>query len=234
MSRVVSHELGHALWDLEDEYDTGICNPQAFLPWGPNVAAAAQNPLPWASLMTPVAARSLPTDDGAVGVYMGALYCPFDMVRPSPNCHMRSQNKPEFCTVCRAHIQNEFAKRTGECQPQGSCSHSECSVGGALTKSCGVCASSVCVQHPECCDPAHGWTELCVRAAQELPGPCRGICFDNKSTCSHSVCEAGVALPTSCSTCVASVCKRDKFCCTNKWDHFCTSEAKQDPFCKCS
>jgi hypothetical protein len=41
------------------------------------------------------------------------------------------------------------------------------------------------------------------------------------------------ALPSSCSTCAGSVCQKDPFCCSGKWDTICTTEAERDPYCSC-
>ncbi len=44
------------------------------------------------------------------------------------------------------------------------------------------------------------------------------------SSCSHDVCEAGVALPSSCDDCAAAVCAADSYCCTSSWDSSCVGE----------
>jgi hypothetical protein len=50
-------------------------------------------------------------------------------------------------------------------------------------------------------------------------------------TCDHSVCESGPKLIFECSSCVATVCAADDFCCNNEWDGQCIGEAVQ--FCGC-
>jgi hypothetical protein len=228
---VAGHEIGHALWGLEDEYDYGTCNPANFEPLGPNVALGS--PYPWESLLTK--GVTLPTTDTSldvVGAYEGAIYCASGAYRPQYTCFMRELGPP-FCKVCRAHVQQEFASRTLACHPKTDCAHAECATGDALNKSCSPCASAVCLVKPECCDPTNGWTEECVDAAKDMVGACRGICAGGPSSCGHSECDKGVALDASCSTCAESVCKKDELCCVNVWDFICAMEAERDPFCSC-
>jgi hypothetical protein len=233
VARIAGHEIGHALWDLEDEYDYGTCNPDAYEPIGPNVALGS--PYPWQALMTK--GVQLPTtaeDKTTVGAYKGALYCPENVYRPQFSCFMRDAFD-DFCKVCLAHVNKQFKERTAACQPKGSCNHSECAVGGALTQSCGACSSAICSLFPDCCDPAKGWTEECVAEAKKTVGICRGVCADGVSACAHDECTEGAALNESCSTCAAAVCERDSYCCsdTGKWDWICASEAERDPYCEC-
>lgn len=225
------HELGHALFGLEDEYEYGTCNPGAYEPLGPNVALGS--PYPWAPMFTK--GINIPTvdpDPSVVGVYEGALYCPKGAYRPQSTCFMRTLDS-KFCKVCAAHVSKSFLSRTPGCQPKGSCEHSECAAGPALTKGCSACASSVCATHPDCCDPAESWSADCVKVAQGIVGACRGICAVNDGSCAHSECSEGAALTAGCSTCAGSVCERDPYCCDEKWDLICAKEAGEDPFCSC-
>lgn len=48
---------------------------------------------------------------------------------------------------------------------------------------------------------------------------------DNPTQCAHDVCEAGVALTSTCDPCATTVCNADAFCCTTKWDSLCASRA---------
>lgn len=45
--------------------------------------------------------------------------------------------------------------------------------------------------------------------------------------CAHDVCQAGEALDPSCSTCAATVCEVDSFCCETFWDRICVQEAEE-------
>ncbi|WP_437837092.1 hypothetical protein [Sorangium sp. So ce1153] len=45
-----------------------------------------------------------------------------------------------------------------------------------------------------------------------------------ESTCGHSICETGAAVPATCDSCVTSICDVDPFCCTNAWDSVCVNE----------
>jgi len=227
---IMSHELAHALFDLADEYSDGTCNPETSFK-GPNVALSLKA-IPWTDELTK--GVSLPTtgsDPNTVGAYEGALYCTTGVYRPQHTCKMRDASVG-FCKVCLSQINARFAARTAACH-KGTCDHSECDAGGALDKSCSACTSTVCSVKPECCDSEKGWTDECVKIAKSTPGPCRGVCYDGSSSCSHSECEEGGSLGASCSTCAGSVCEKDPYCCSGKWDGICKLEAAKDPYCSC-
>lgn len=44
--------------------------------------------------------------------------------------------------------------------------------------------------------------------------------------CPHDECTVGAALDSSCSSCVATVCVEDPFCCASKWNTYCIDIAK--------
>ncbi|MBX3126288.1 MAG: C40 family peptidase [Polyangiaceae bacterium] len=113
------------------------------------------------------------------------------------------------------------------------CAHSPCKVGAPLNVGCSSCANMVCIQKPSCCDPSGTWDQGCVELAGDSPGACASECADGQSSCSHSECEAGSALPTGCSSCAASVCAKDAYCCSGAWDWICAKAAKADPYCSC-
>jgi hypothetical protein len=43
-------------------------------------------------------------------------------------------------------------------------------------------------------------------------------------TCSHLLCNTGVALTSGCNSCATSICAADSFCCNNTWDSICVGE----------
>lgn len=77
---------------------------------------------------------------------------------------------------------------------------------------------------PACADVA---TEL-AKAALCYGVDCTLQCSSSKpSGCTHTECTAGAALASSCSSCAATVCKSDSYCCNSGWDSVCVNEAKQ-------
>lgn len=105
------------------------------------------------------------------------------------------------------------------CAP--ACAHDECSQGSALTDGCSPCASTVCAADAFCCE--EGWDNLCVQQATELCGACEA---PPPAACAHSECESGAVLDPACSTCAATVCATDAFCCDDTWDALCVQEAE--------
>jgi hypothetical protein len=232
---VMGHELGHALFDLSDEYDYGFCFPMAlqiFGGIGPNIALDLGS-IPWSPLLT--AGVELPTTGGdasTVGAYEGGLYCKSGVYRPQQNCFMR-HNSADFCAVCASHVKARFAARTAGCATAEPCVHGECQTGAALSPVCGGCAAAVCAARPSCCEPGGAWDEACVGIAQSLTSVCRGVCADGQSTCGHDECVSGAALAASCSSCADSVCQKDPACCSGAWGSSCAARAAEDPFCVC-
>jgi hypothetical protein len=112
----------------------------------------------------------------------------------------------------------------GVCTTGGNCSHPICSTGGALTTACDACAAQVCAADSFCC--SNSWDSICVGEVQSV---CKQSCTGGGgggggSTCSHSICNSGVKLTSTCDSCAAQICADDSFCCNNKWDSQCVSE----------
>jgi hypothetical protein len=117
--QVVVHEFGHSFAGLADEYayesEDIPMYPHDIEPWEPNITTLADFGSKWQDLLeknTPV-----PTPEGRnapeVGVYEGAGYSLTGVYRPSVDCRMRSNERPEFCIVCQRGIRRviEFYTR---------------------------------------------------------------------------------------------------------------------------
>ncbi len=117
-NNIALHEIGHAAFDLADEYSEGlgdhaikepaaanitIKKTLANLKWKQHVAAGTAIP----TATNPACPRNInvvtaPAAAG-VGTYEGARRFDCRVYRPSNVCKMRTLNDP-FCAVCRAHI----------------------------------------------------------------------------------------------------------------------------------
>lgn len=108
LDRVFAHELGHALFDLRDEYNYGTCNPNGSD--SPNTSHNLGN-LPWKDMVN----ASLPTAVGegenpqTVGAFEGADYCEKGAYRPSGHCMMN--DLAEFCPVCLRRLNGVLSSR---------------------------------------------------------------------------------------------------------------------------
>jgi hypothetical protein len=95
-ARLAVHELGHAAFDLADEY--GGDGPAASGDGEPhrvNVSRVGDpSRVKWADLVTA---------DGQVGCYEGGDRTAYGIYRPSLRCRMRSVHEP-FCPVCAREI----------------------------------------------------------------------------------------------------------------------------------
>jgi hypothetical protein len=107
---IITHELGHNIGHLADEYDCYICDgsddnltysgtepspvnitnqtDRSLLKW--NTYVAASTPLP----------TIVDNPPGVVGLFEGGGYMRFGMYRPQMNCQMRTTGAA-FCAVCR-------------------------------------------------------------------------------------------------------------------------------------
>ena len=106
---VVGHELGHALFNLDDEYSpTDGCDRAVQL--GPNISRSAERAeLPWRVLVDDDVPLPTPSDPAGphaarVGAFEGARYCETGLFRSSLRCNMNGLG--ELCPVCRCSMQS--------------------------------------------------------------------------------------------------------------------------------
>jgi len=117
---IITHELGHGLGELADEYDCYVCDGS-----DDNRTYSGGDPLEvnitnntdrattkWHDLID--AATALPTTTdlppGVVGLWQGGGYYRFGMFRPQNICHMRSTSDP-FCAVCARKVDGDLTIR---------------------------------------------------------------------------------------------------------------------------
>ena len=105
---IVTHELGHFVGHLADEYDYGYsgCYSGAE-PWQVNITKQT-NPtlIKWKDLILP--GTPIPTlvdnPPGVVGLWQGAYYYTCGVYRPQFTCHMKT-TASEFCAVCTREME---------------------------------------------------------------------------------------------------------------------------------
>ena len=116
--RILAHELGHALFDLGDEYVSGrgtfppLCSVSGWFGAGEkaNVTTDGGSP-PWWDLVTegvPLPTPNSPDYGGVVGAFEGAQGCDNGYFRPSYHCMMDNSNAFDFCPVCRREMDRFF------------------------------------------------------------------------------------------------------------------------------
>lgn len=121
---IITHELGHKVASLADEYDCYRCdgsddNRTYEAAWGEPTAVnltinTDRATIKWASFID--AATPLPTTSnvpaGVAGLWEGGGYIRFGIYRPQLNCHMRDLNA--FCVACNQEMNRVL---TGKCTP---------------------------------------------------------------------------------------------------------------------
>jgi hypothetical protein len=128
------------------------------------------------------------------------------------------------CAPCSNPLQACGQNQGGGNNPASSCDHGTDVVGGPLSSGCSTCAATVCQADPYCCNTS--WDSVCVNEAAQMCGQSQGG-NQGGGSCVHSECVTGSKLTTGCSSCAASVCAADSFCCNNSWDGLCVQKAEQ-------
>lgn len=109
---------------------------------------------------------------------------------------------------------------------QGACAHDQCTQGVALSGACSPTAATICAVDSYCC--AVAWDSICVDEVQSIANNL--VCTASASRCEHTLCTSGATLTPGCdsppiaSSCVASICAVDPYCCNGAWDPICVSE----------
>lgn len=117
---IITHELGHGLGELADEYDCYVCDGS-----DDNRTYSGGDPLEvnittntdrattkWRDLINAATAIPTTTDSppGVVGLWEGGGYYRYSMFRPQSSCHMRRAADP-FCAVCARKVDGDLAIR---------------------------------------------------------------------------------------------------------------------------
>lgn len=123
---IITHELGHKIGSLADEYDCYNCAtdlnrtyPAAGAePTAVNITKqTVRASIKWNSLIA--AATPLPTTSdvpaGVVGIWEGGGYYRFGLYRPQSSCHMRSTGSA-FCAVCSGEMNRILSAKCTACE----------------------------------------------------------------------------------------------------------------------
>lgn len=122
---ILTHELGHKIGDLADEYDCYVCNGSdddrvytGAEPTEPNATIETDRVLvKWSSFIDPN--TPLPTTVnmpvGVVGLWEGAAYYAKGVYRPQWICHMRS-TAAAFCAVCDDAMARSLGSHCSLCE----------------------------------------------------------------------------------------------------------------------
>lgn len=120
---IITHELGHKIGGLADEYDCYVCdgsdsNRTYTGPEPTKVNLTKQTTLAtikWSSLIPPGTPLPTTVDNpvGVVGLWEGGGYYRFSIYRPQAHCHMRDGSA--FCEVCRQELFDRLTSRCSAC-----------------------------------------------------------------------------------------------------------------------
>jgi hypothetical protein len=122
---------------------------------------------------------------------------------------------------------------TTDCSQLGQmCGFDESGAIGCVDDPCaglpaeGLCDGDVATR---CTHPNEGERRVVSTDCSALGGTCgiqNGEVACISVGCAHEVCDQGTTLTPECSTCAASICAVDPFCCETGWDAFCVGEVQ--------
>lgn len=112
--QVFTHELGHGLAGLADEYYSSAVAydefyPLSVEPWEPNITTMVDFDRKWKGMIKKSTPTPTPAEEsyaGVVGLFEGGGYSAMGIFRPQLNCRMKSNEAEEFCKVCQAALRN--------------------------------------------------------------------------------------------------------------------------------
>lgn len=110
---VVVHEFGHSFGGLADEYfyENDLMTdtyPLDIEPWEQNITTRIDFASKWQDMLqanTPIPTPTSAAKKYQVGAFEGGGYSAKGVYRPSDDCRMRTNEYPEFCSVCRRALQ---------------------------------------------------------------------------------------------------------------------------------
>lgn len=110
--KVFTHELGHGLAGLADEYYSSEVAYDEFYPlkvepWEPNITTLVSFDLKWKNMIPkgiPVPTPAKEKYSGVTGLFEGGGYSAKGIYRPEMDCRMKSNGPKGFCSVCREAI----------------------------------------------------------------------------------------------------------------------------------
>lgn len=109
---VVVHEFGHSFAGLADEYayesEAIPMYPHDIEPWEHNITTLCEFDKKWKNQLpknTEVPSKII-EGNNKIGVYEGAGYSLKGVYRAHPDCRMRTNTYPEFCSVCQKALRD--------------------------------------------------------------------------------------------------------------------------------
>ncbi len=108
---VMTHELGHSVSGLADEYYTSEVSVEDYYPlniepWEPNITTLVNFEKKWKKLVKPNTPIPTPVEGyrEVVGVFEGGGYQAKGVFRPVVSCSMKDIEYNHFCPVCKMSI----------------------------------------------------------------------------------------------------------------------------------
>lgn len=106
---ISSHELGHGLVGLADEYYANEADEISYFytldkePWEKNITSLADFGAKWKHLVaknTPIPTPRIKKFENVLGAFEGGAYQPKGIYSPMQDCKMKSNNTNVFCPAC--------------------------------------------------------------------------------------------------------------------------------------
>jgi hypothetical protein len=120
LAYLVTHEIGHSIFGLADEYYTSEVGVEAFYntetePWEPNITSLVDFSAKWEDMLDSTIPIPTPNSSNfadVLGLFEGAGYMAKSLYRPSYDCTMKSVKFNYFCPVCKKAIKEMIESYT--------------------------------------------------------------------------------------------------------------------------
>lgn len=110
---IASHELGHGLIGLADEYYDNTQDEVNYFytldiePWEPNISTLVNFKKKWKHLVdkkTPIPTPRTPKYENVTGAFEGGSYQSKGIFSPAQDCKMKSNNTKKLCPACQEAV----------------------------------------------------------------------------------------------------------------------------------
>ncbi len=143
----------------------------------------------------------------------GTSVCPITNVTP---------NVPAaIVEPCTSGLDCQINQHCTGPQTSGTCAHSKCMPGAALSSTCDSCVARICAVDSTCCSTS--WSPSCVAKVATV---CDATCQPYSCYVPNLCAAQTEPVAASCNSCVASICAiaGNENCCTGTWSQACADQ----------
>jgi hypothetical protein len=209
---VLTHELGHTLAALPDEYsDAGWCADRGFFPYSPNISKST--PLEWAC----AEGETTCPGGGPVGHNPVGGGCDADLGTPCPACMMRDATT-DFCPICQLQVSARLWDLLGM-TPAEECDGGDNDLDDTADEGCS-CVPMCGEEGEPCSGSGPEFDDECCGDLYCVVGACRPAEGEReRASCEPGGCASGLSCrPVGSADAERTCCAANTDYCTEKAD----------------